>query len=418
MNTALIDEGLRQIELGRHLLPIGRHKQPHRRSLEATECYDPVRQRTSWTPLRNQQATAEMLHIWVTQGASGLAIVTGAPSKLIAIDVDAGPGMTRLEQWGAELQRSAHVSTPNHGLHFHFVAPAWAVKTLQTHTGTVADAVRGIDIRGDGGYIIIPPTNTEHGQYRWKRPTDQLLDLSLLPNAVQQAFGLDAPPPMPEPAPPRTPLNVSSDLRDIIWERILDEALRKALNGEGRNTAFFWACCQLRDNDFPRDEARRLYHLFTLHGPQHNTKGEREPYGLAEGENAITSAYAAAARNPWNMENGQPQPTPALAPAPPPPPSPITRSVPAPHQPGPASNKTLSTLHHLSQRELFELLDTYWETFSNQEQQEALTHLKSWVCKRSADFLARHAEPLLSEGQGQGRQGIETLLTKCYTKEP
>jgi hypothetical protein len=73
---------------------------------------------------------------------------TGARSGVFVVDVD------RLEALGElprELPDTLTIRTPSGGLHFCFNH----VDGITNKTGTLPD---GIDIRGDGGYVIIPPS--------------------------------------------------------------------------------------------------------------------------------------------------------------------------------------------------------------------------------------------------------------------
>lgn len=109
--------------------------------------------------------------IGVATGRSGFFALDFDPR----IDTDSGEVWTldRLkgeleEQIGCALPVSLSVRTPSGGVHVYFRQPS-------------TDAVRNsnalpkhVDVRGDGGYVIVPPgQNANGGHYRWLRDDDQ-----------------------------------------------------------------------------------------------------------------------------------------------------------------------------------------------------------------------------------------------------
>jgi len=92
-----------------------------------------------------------------------IAIRTGVPSGVFVLDVDGEQGFSSL----AELvERYGYLpptltSTTGKGRHFWFKARG----PISCSVGKVAP---GIDIRGDGGYVVAPPSIHPNGAiYRW-----------------------------------------------------------------------------------------------------------------------------------------------------------------------------------------------------------------------------------------------------------
>jgi len=52
------------------------------------------------------------------------------------------------------------VETPSGGMHLYFRAPEG-----MTIKNSVSDLAEGVDVRGHGGYVIVPPSSTESGSY-------------------------------------------------------------------------------------------------------------------------------------------------------------------------------------------------------------------------------------------------------------
>ena len=91
-------------------------------------------------------------------------ITTGARSRLFAVDVDGPNGRAALAALVAEhgqLPKTVKVKTP-HGEHYYFRAPPSFL--IPTSVGRVGV---GIDIRGEGGYVVGPGSRTPAGVYRF-----------------------------------------------------------------------------------------------------------------------------------------------------------------------------------------------------------------------------------------------------------
>ena len=100
---------------------------------------------------------------WERWPRANVAIRTGAVSGLVVLDVDGPEGFASLKALEARhgaLPRTYTVSTPRGGLHFYFAHPGG---TIPNSAGKIAP---GIDLRGDGGYVVAPPSVlTGRGSY-------------------------------------------------------------------------------------------------------------------------------------------------------------------------------------------------------------------------------------------------------------
>jgi hypothetical protein len=101
---------------------------------------------------------------WHTEPAANLAVRTGAISNLVAIDVDGGEAETALAQLEAEhgvLPPSVETITAR-GRHIWFRHPGG---TVPNSASKIAEQV---DVRGDGGYVLAPPSMHPSGRrYAW-----------------------------------------------------------------------------------------------------------------------------------------------------------------------------------------------------------------------------------------------------------
>ncbi|MCI1788043.1 MAG: bifunctional DNA primase/polymerase [Actinomyces sp.] len=220
-------------------------------------------------------ATTNPNHIgtwWRRTPTANLAIPTGRASGLVVVDVDVHAvngfhALRRAGDAGLLPRPLAVVRTPSGGMHLYYPAnPGIEQRSWQA-------ARAGIDFRGDGGYIITPPSRVQVDGVRRAYAVAELhADSQPVDAAALRSF-LD-----PKPAePPRTyrPVVSSADAvgRIVAWVGTLVE-------GE-RNRGLFWAACRLAEHGLTPADA-----YDSLHDPAQNV-------GLSEREVAVTvrSAY-------------------------------------------------------------------------------------------------------------------------------
>lgn len=114
---------------------------------------------------------------WTVNPEFNIGIATGSKSKLVVIDVDEDPekdvhGMQTLRDWErehGELPDTWIATTGRGGAHYYY-------KTDQSWHNS-AGLLPGIDIRGEGGYVVAPPSVHPNGSvYDWDgfyNPEDQ-----------------------------------------------------------------------------------------------------------------------------------------------------------------------------------------------------------------------------------------------------
>ncbi len=119
------------------------------------------------TPHGHRDATTDPAIIrqwWRTEPAYNIGLATGAVSKLFALDIDgldAEAELRRLEAEHGPLPASVETITGN-GRHIFFRYPDTPVRNS---AGKIAP---GLDIRGDGGFVICPPSVHPSGRrYCW-----------------------------------------------------------------------------------------------------------------------------------------------------------------------------------------------------------------------------------------------------------
>lgn len=119
-----------------------------------------------WTDLQVERAGEDDVADWFRRWPdANVGIVTGGVSNLIVLDVDPKHGgdttLARLERRYRALPPTAEALTGGGGRHLYFIHPGGLIRNR-------AGLAQGIDLRGDGGYIVAPPSvHPSGGSYRW-----------------------------------------------------------------------------------------------------------------------------------------------------------------------------------------------------------------------------------------------------------
>jgi putative DNA primase/helicase len=126
---------------------------------------------------------------WQSYPEANIGIATGEVSGLVVLDIDGPKGFNNLEGRALPTTPSVTSGRTDGGLHLYFQHPGGKVKN------TVKKLGENIHIRGDGGYIIAPPSRHVSGaEYQWAESLD--CELAELPKWVKDAvdeasMGLD-----------------------------------------------------------------------------------------------------------------------------------------------------------------------------------------------------------------------------------
>jgi hypothetical protein len=136
---------------GRSVIPTGPDKRPL----------------INWQEFQTRRASREeILEFWRKYPNANPAIVTGAISGLVVLDIDAKHNRSSSE---FKLPPTACATSGNNGEHIYFKHPGATIKIKNC----TAIAGNGVDIRGDGGYIVVPPSvNQNGGEYSWNISLD------------------------------------------------------------------------------------------------------------------------------------------------------------------------------------------------------------------------------------------------------
>jgi len=159
---------------------------------------------------------------WTCWPDAGVAIATGADSGVIVADADPRHGgddaLHDLERAHGEFMPTWRCLTAGGGLHLYLRHPGDRV-------GNRAGLWRGIDVRGDGGYVVAPPTELEGGRaYAWEvGHAPHEVELAEPPRWLVALIGRQEAPQLRQDG---TPLQIAAGLRNVTLFRIA-AALRR-----------------------------------------------------------------------------------------------------------------------------------------------------------------------------------------------
>jgi hypothetical protein len=141
--SAIYDYALRLIEKGISVIPVdGATKRP---TIE------------SWKPYQDRVPTEAELSEWERTGKlKGIARVTGRVSSCVVVDCDSQEAHDKMREHCPDVMETPTVNTPRGGIQYYFEY----TNGLINRAGYYPD----LDIRTDGGYANIPPTENGNGK--------------------------------------------------------------------------------------------------------------------------------------------------------------------------------------------------------------------------------------------------------------
>lgn len=179
---------------------------------------------------------------WSLMPSSNVGIPTGVASGVVVVDVDVHgsvsgyPAFNRARRAGLVDGWEILVRSPSGGMHAYFPAD-----DAQSHRSWQA-ARAGIDFRGDGGYIIVPPSRRVINGH----PAAYIVSTANPgPSALLDSEGLRE---FLDPNPGvRVRTFASAADRGVDVGRLANWVARRP-EGE-RNHGLFWAACKLAERD-------------------------------------------------------------------------------------------------------------------------------------------------------------------------
>jgi putative DNA primase/helicase len=130
-------------------------------------CPSPGKHPRTRAGLKDASLSPEQVDAWWDRWPNAnIGIVTGFESGLVVLDVDVdkggGESLEQLEAQYGELPTTTIAITGSGGMHYLFRHPGGRVRNSAGKLGA------GLDVRGDGGYIVAPPSKHVSGnRYEW-----------------------------------------------------------------------------------------------------------------------------------------------------------------------------------------------------------------------------------------------------------
>jgi hypothetical protein len=132
--------------LGYSIIPVGKDKKPL----------------IKWEEFQKRKASRKEIIQWFMDFKEvNIGIVTGEISNLVVVDLDDIQYQKALEHYLPPLLEMPISSTPRGGRHFYFNYPSYEVRNA-------TNILNKVDIRGEGGYVVAPPSSNGNGKnYEW-----------------------------------------------------------------------------------------------------------------------------------------------------------------------------------------------------------------------------------------------------------
>ena len=116
--------------------------------------------RLKWNTFQYNRVDQDQVKTWFEQyNDCNWAVVCGKISNLVVLDVDGEIGIKSLEKHHSEIQGvKTFMQASPHGIHMFFTHPGNDVKSFPILTK--------VDVKGDGGYIVVAPSKIDEESYQ------------------------------------------------------------------------------------------------------------------------------------------------------------------------------------------------------------------------------------------------------------
>jgi len=190
----------------------------------------------AWEEYQDRIATEEEIKTWWAKWPeANMGIVTGKISGLVVIDLDSEEAKNKLKEMlpGYDLMAVPRSRTGK-GWQLFFKHPGTSIQNR-------AGIIPGLDVRGDGGYVVAPPSIHPNGKvYKWQVPLT-----GELPKLPVDLFKLISSP-------------TGNGSENVFRERFnTAQALAGVPEGQ-RDETLFRLACKLRNADIPQSVAESL----------------------------------------------------------------------------------------------------------------------------------------------------------------
>jgi hypothetical protein len=232
---SMLDCALEYLQLGYSVFPVcSPAMRQHRHGTGACTSVG-KRALVRWEPFQSRLPTAEEVREWWSRWpVANIGMATGQLSGVVVLDADSSDAK-KLAMSAGGLDKTPAVFTGKPGgMHFWLAWPGHDVSNF-------ARKRPGLDFRGDGGYVLVPPSlHISGARYRWVDGTAGLTPAPV-PDWLLALLRGDGEP--------------SADGGEPAAERFdLEMAVTGVPEGQ-RDDALWRLTCKLRDDDVPRQYA-------------------------------------------------------------------------------------------------------------------------------------------------------------------
>jgi len=162
----MIEAALEYLNQGYCVIPVKRDKKPYL---------------MTWAEYQEKMPTASQVEKWwKTWPDANIGIVTGKVSNICVVDVDSNAGGNAIKELIPNVK--PNVITPNGGWHFYFAN--------NNGTGNAVGFIPDVDFRGQGGYIIAPPSIGDNGKAYSIYKDNDINRSNLLPESIISLLSL------------------------------------------------------------------------------------------------------------------------------------------------------------------------------------------------------------------------------------
>jgi hypothetical protein len=160
----ILNAAIEYLSLGWSVIPTGADKRP--------VC--------KWEQFQTAPAAMDRVEAWFKpESRNNIAICTGALSNIVVVDADSTEAIARLEKYLGEPPKTVQAKTPR-GMHYYFRHPGIEMRNS-------VSLFQGVDFRGDGGYVIAPPSINEDGEmYEWVNHPVEITMQELPPRILER----------------------------------------------------------------------------------------------------------------------------------------------------------------------------------------------------------------------------------------
>jgi putative DNA primase/helicase len=145
----LKEEALKYQEAGFGVIPVGPNKRPLVR----------------WAEFQVRKASSDEVRAWWNEWpTASIGVITGPINDLTVIDCDSEEAIKTVEELLPEGIEAPVATTPRNGRHYFFRY------TQELHSRNGVDA--NLDVKSEGGYVIVPPSSGANGSYAWNDDLD------------------------------------------------------------------------------------------------------------------------------------------------------------------------------------------------------------------------------------------------------